>query len=50
MLDLLRRGLDVTDFVTTELDMADFPQGLEQFSRGLTGKVVLYPQGVPAGV
>ena len=50
MLDLLRQGLDVTDFVTTELDMADFAQGLEQFSRGLTGKVVLYPQGVPAGV
>lgn len=50
MLDLLGRGLDVTDFITTELDMSEFAHGLEQFGKGLTGKVVLYPQGVPAEV
>jgi len=50
MLDLLSRGLDVTDFVTTELDMSEFADGLERFGKGLTGKVVLYPKGVPAGV
>ena len=50
MLDLLSRGLDVTDFITTELDLTEFAHGLEQFGKGLTGKVVLYPQGVPAGV
>jgi threonine 3-dehydrogenase len=50
MLDLLSRGLDVTDFITTELDMTEFAHGLEQFGKGLTGKVVLYPKGVPAGV
>ena len=50
MLDLLNRGLDVSDFVTTELDMTEFAYGLGQFGKGLTGKVVLYPQGVPAGV
>jgi threonine dehydrogenase-like Zn-dependent dehydrogenase len=49
-LDLLSHGLDVTDFVTTELEMTEFAHGLEQFGKGLTGKVVLYPQGVPAGV
>ena len=50
MLNLLERGLDVRDFVTTELDLTEFAHGLEQFGKGLTGKVVLYPQGVPAGV
>jgi len=42
--------LDVTDFITTELDLSEFAHGLEQFGKGLTGKVVLYPQGVPAEV
>ncbi len=50
MLDLLGRGLDVDDFITTELDLAEFSRGLKQFGKGLTGKVVLYPQGIPAGV
>ena len=50
MLELLSRGLDVTDFITTQLDLTEFAHGLEQFGKGLTGKVVLYPQGVPAGV
>ena len=30
--------------------MTEFAYGLGQFGKGLTGKVVLYPQGVPAGV
>jgi threonine 3-dehydrogenase len=50
MLDLLQRGLDVSDFVTAELELTQFAEGLERFGKGLEGKVVLYPRGVPARV
>jgi threonine 3-dehydrogenase len=47
MLDLLRRGLDVSGYVTAELDLERFAEGLERFQNGLETKVVLYPNGAP---
>ena len=44
MLDLLKRGLDVSHFVTAEMPLEDFATGLDRFGKGLEGKVVLYPR------
>ena len=43
MLDLLRRGLDVSHLVTAELPLEQFATGVERFGQGLEQKVVLYP-------
>jgi len=43
MLDLLKRGLDVSHLVTAEMPMDDFGTGIERFGQGLEQKVVLYP-------
>ncbi|MCC6671962.1 MAG: alcohol dehydrogenase catalytic domain-containing protein [Planctomycetes bacterium] len=50
MLDLLQRGMteSIASFVTAELPLESFGEGLDRFAKGLEGKVVLYPQGVPA--
>ncbi len=48
MLELLRAGLDVGHFVTAEIALEDFSKGLDRFSKGLEGKVVMYPGGAPA--
>ncbi|MGK0353328.1 MAG: threonine 3-dehydrogenase [Planctomycetota bacterium] len=47
MLDLLKRGLDVTHLVTAEMSMDDFGKGLDRFGAGLEQKVVLYPHKMP---
>jgi len=46
MLDLLKRGLDVTHLVTAEIPIDDFGTGVERFGGGLEQKVVLYPHKV----
>ena len=43
MLDLLRRGLDVSHLVTAEMPLEQFGTGVERFGQGLEQKVVLYP-------
>lgn len=45
MLDLLRRGMDISHFVTAELPLDQFGTGVERFGKGLEQKVVLYPAG-----
>ena len=45
MLDLLKRGMDVSHFVTAEMPLDQFGTGLERFGKGLEQKVVLYPAG-----
>jgi threonine 3-dehydrogenase len=43
MLDLLRRGMDISHLVTAEMPLEDFGAGVERFGKGLEQKVVLYP-------
>jgi len=43
MLDLLKRGLDVTHLVTAEIPIEDFGTGIKRFGEGQEQKVVLYP-------
>ncbi|MBX3464397.1 MAG: alcohol dehydrogenase catalytic domain-containing protein [Planctomycetes bacterium] len=43
MLDLLRRGLDVSHLVTAEMPLEQFGAGVERFGSGAEQKVVLYP-------
>ncbi len=43
MLDLLRRGLDVSHLVTAEMSLDQFGTGVERFGKGQEQKVVLYP-------
>lgn len=43
MLDLLRRGMDISHLVTAEMPLDEFGTGLERFGRGAEQKVVLYP-------
>lgn len=43
MLDLLNRGLDVSNLVSAELPLEDFGTGIERFGAGKEQKVVLYP-------
>lgn len=45
MLDLLRRGMDISHFVTAEMPLEQFGTGIERFGKGLEQKVVLYPAG-----
>jgi threonine 3-dehydrogenase len=44
MLDLLRRGLDISHLVTAEMPLEEFGTGLDRFGKGAEQKVVLYPQ------
>ena len=46
MLDLLRRGMDISHLVTAEMSLEDFATGVDRFGKGLEQKVVLYPNGV----
>ena len=46
MLDLLKRGLDVTHLVTAEMSIDDFGKGMDRFGQGLEQKVVIYPHMV----
>jgi len=43
MLDLLERGLDVTNLVSAEMPLEDFGTGVDRFGGGLEQKVVIYP-------
>ncbi|MFK7741264.1 MAG: zinc-binding dehydrogenase, partial [Planctomycetota bacterium] len=43
MLDLLKRGLDVSHLVTAEMTLDEFGTGVERFGQGLEQKVVMYP-------
>ena len=43
MLDLLRRGMDISHLVTAEMPIEHFGTGVERFGQGLEQKVVLYP-------
>lgn len=43
MLDLLRRGMDLSHLVTAEMRLEDFATGVERFGKGQEQKVVLYP-------
>lgn len=43
MLDLLKQGMDLTNFVTAEMPLEDFGTGVDRFGKGLEQKVVLYP-------
>ncbi|MEZ6036650.1 MAG: alcohol dehydrogenase catalytic domain-containing protein [Planctomycetota bacterium] len=43
MLDLLKKGLDITHLVTAEMPLEQFGTGVERFGQGLEQKVVLYP-------
>jgi threonine 3-dehydrogenase len=43
MLDLLRRGMDISHFVTAEMPLEEFGAGVERFGEGQEQKVVLYP-------
>ena len=45
MLDLLKRGMDISHFVTAEMSLDDFSTGVERFGDGKEQKVVLYPNG-----
>jgi threonine 3-dehydrogenase len=45
MLDLLKRGMDISHFVTAEMPLEQFGVGVERFGKGLEQKVVLYPNG-----
>ncbi|MGE3175393.1 MAG: alcohol dehydrogenase catalytic domain-containing protein [Planctomycetota bacterium] len=47
MLDLLQRGMDLSDLVSARMSLDDFGAGVERFGKGLESKVVLYPQGRP---
>ena len=43
MLDLLERGLDVTNLVSAEMPLEEFGTGVDRFGGGLEQKVVIYP-------
>ena len=43
MLDLLKNGLDIRHFITAEMPLESFAEGVERFGRGEEQKVVLYP-------
>ena len=43
MLDLLKRGLDISHLVTAEMNLDQFGTGVERFGKGEEQKVVLYP-------
>jgi hypothetical protein len=43
MLDLLKRGLDISHLVTAEMSLDQFGTGVERFGKGEEQKVVLYP-------
>jgi threonine 3-dehydrogenase len=45
MLELLKKGMDVSHFVTAEMPLDQFGAGVERFGKGLEQKVVLYPAG-----
>ena len=45
MLDLLQGGMDISHFITAELPMEQFAEGLSRFGKGDEAKVVLYPRG-----
>ncbi len=45
MLDLLKKGLDVSHLVTAEMPLDQFGVGVERFGKGQEQKVVLYPNG-----
>jgi len=44
MLDLLEKGMDISDLITAELPLDEFEAGIERFGAGQEQKVVLYPQ------
>ena len=47
MLDLLRRGMDLTHLVTAEMRLEEFGTGVDRFGKGQEQKVVLYPHPHP---
>ena len=47
LLDLHKRGFDITRMVTGEYPLDDFETALHRFANGEEQKVVLYPQGLP---
>jgi len=47
MLDLIDRGMDLRDLVSSRLPLDEFSRGVERFGKGLESKVVLYPAGAP---
>ena len=46
MLDLLKKGMDVSHLVTAEMSLDQFGTGIDRFGKGQEQKVVLYPAGV----
>lgn len=46
MLDLLKRGMDISHLVTAQMSLDQFGTGLDRFGKGLEQKVVLYPNGM----
>ena len=47
MLELLKKGMDISHFVTAEMPLEQFGVGVDRFGQGLEQKVVLYPNGRP---